>query len=243
MTEGHVRLLDRRRAYGKLVDRSPDTLLDWEDRAMTVLSLRLLTNYYAGAPIDRQLPIPHGGFLLGELSVKTHIRDRHFVEQEQHRTVVSLVSGAKGFQYNSNNEETELEPLEGARVETEHINGGSVHRLYFLTEPLDLGEVHRFGFIEHPRTPSPAHSPAPNQDKAGQSFETPTLRYRQEVKFEGDAPEMLWSYQNLSLLERPGQPTPGHELKLNSRRFAGQTFSQLYGGLYSGIAWRWSHAT
>lgn len=236
-TDGITSLGARRRAYGELVQRTPDTLLDWENRALTALSLRLLTNYYAGAPVDSKLPIPHGGFLMGELRIHTKLRDRRFVEQEQSRAGVSLVSGARGFQYNSNNEETELDNLEGVRVETEHFNGGSVHRLYF-PEPLALGQLARFRFVERPHKPD-TRKPVPPEDKAGQSFETPTLRYHQRVTFEGAAPAVLWAYNNLSLLERPGGPSPERELHLDGNGSVSHGFSQLYGGLYSGIAWRW----
>lgn len=89
----------RREAHAVRVGRAPYTVAEWEDRALDELALRLLTSYYAGSATPAQLHVPHGGFLLRRLEVRTLIRDRRFVESRQVREVVSLVDGAKGFVY------------------------------------------------------------------------------------------------------------------------------------------------
>lgn len=233
VTRGLPTLTARRVAYAAEIGRTPDTLLDWENEAITDVALRLLTNYYAGAPIDRQLPMPHGGLLQGELTVTSRYEEGVFVEQDQARTIISLVEGARGFQYNSN-VPTALTVVAGATVETEYVNGGSVHILRF-PRPLALGQPHRFSFRERVQTGYAEEPQVSGVDFAGQSFETPTLRYLQNVEFKGWAPTKIWAYKNLSRQQRPGSPSDSKDLQGQSSVSA--SFAHLYGGLHTGIGW------
>jgi hypothetical protein len=57
----------------------------------------------------------------------------------------------------------------------------------------------------------------------------------------------FWSWLDISLnkkaklsrIERPGEPTDKNPLQINKDGIAEKEFTQLYGGLHSGIAWRW----
>jgi hypothetical protein len=226
-------LKDRRAKYGKQVKRKYDTLADREAAAIEELAIRLLTAYYSGAPLPAELPMPHGGFLLDYLFVTTLIQDHRFVEHQQVRRVISLVKGAKGFEYQSN-ERTQIIPIDGIKVETRYVKNGSIHRFLF-PEPLRRGQTHKFSFQEILEEPGPES----NEDFAGQSFETPTLTYRQKVVFKGDKPPILWTYDKLSRIERPGEPTDENCMEISEDGSIQKEFTQLYGGLHSGIAWRW----
>jgi hypothetical protein len=226
-------LKDRRAKYGKLVKRKYDTLSDREVSAIKELAIRLLTAYYSGAPLPAELPLPHGGFLIDYLYITTVIQDRRFIEHQQTRRVISLVQGAKGFEYQSS-EHTRVISLDGVEVETRHIKNSAIHKLLFPV-PLKRGQPHKFSFKEILDKPEPEL----DEDFAGQSFETPTLIYKQAVVFKGDIPHIIWAYDKLSRFVRPGEPTNENSLEISEDRSVQKEFTQLYGGLHSGIAWRW----
>ena len=174
------------------------------------------------------------------LVVTTIYRDRRFTEHQQRRRIISLVNGADTFKYVSSNESgsarTVLLDPRGCTVETEYVPGGSVHVLGF--PELKRGDDHEFGFREMVEA-SEADEDRPLSDFAGQSFETPTLLYGQEVVFLGDKPPIIWAYQNLSRVERPGTPEKNEVLQFDNSDSLRKEFRHLYGGLFSGIAWRW----
>ncbi len=224
-------LKDRRAAYAASVGRAPDTLKDWEDQALHELALRLLSSYYAGAPTPDQLPIPHGGYLMRRLNVLCLIQDRRFVESRQERTVIPLVDGAPHFVYGTYSPTT-----------LHDVEGGTLHCIDF-DPPLRRGPHHTFSFRE--RVPDTEPEPDFDEDFSGQSFESPALRYRVEVHFLGEQPAVVWGYDKLSRIERPGEPENGVSVDLQvSGRPDGTSgctveFADLYGGLCAGAAWRW----
>jgi hypothetical protein len=229
-------LKERREKYGEKVKRKYDTLVDREAAAIEELAIRLLNVYYSGAPLPSELPMPHGGYLMDYLFVKTIIQDCQFVMHEQKRKVISLVNGAKGFEYHSN-EHTTIISIEGLIVETKYVKNGSIHSLRFPA-PLQRGQTHKFSFQEILEKQA-VQELENEEDFAGQSFETPTLIYRQEVVFKGIKPTILWAYDKFSRIERPGEPVDENRLEINEDGSIQKEFFQLYGGLHSGIAWRW----
>lgn len=233
-------LKDRRQAYAASVGRSVDTIRDWEDRVIDILALRLLTRHYASSPTPAEFPIPHGGYLIRDLEVICVIKDRRFAESRQTRTVVALVDGAQTFDYGTYSP-TELSDLIGAEVEIRReVPGGTVHRLRF-PQSLSVGDLHTFSFRE--RIPTAADDgEAPDRDFSGQTFESPALRYVTAVQFSGDQPKVIWAYDKLSRIVRPGEPEEGLILALSESGQLRAEFFECYGGLASGVAWRWSDA-
>lgn len=230
-------LKERRAAFAALIGRSPYTVREHEDRALEELALRLLSGYFPSAAVP-EVRLPHGGLLLARLDVTTHIQDLHYQHDRQVRRVISLVDAASEFVYGSYSP-TILTDVNGATVTTEQHPGGTIHRLRF-DPPLARGRHHEFAFTQTlPETDGPAGDP-PSPDFAGQTFETSCLEYRQAVAFEGRQPGLVWAYDKLSRIERPGRP---HTL-LTAHGDADtgvfeveQTFLDLYGGLASGVAW------
>lgn len=232
-------LRDRRAVYAAAVNRKPDTVRDWEDEAIDELALRLLTAFYAGAPTPDKLPIPHGGFLIRSMTVLTVMRDRRFFESQQTRELISLVDGARGFIYGTYSPTVLSDPQHCTVRLSKTTPNGVLHEVMF-PKPLQRGQRHMFSFRE--RVPDEAMEPEPPlADFAGQTFESPTLRYRQEVAFLGERPAVVWSYDKLSRIERPGEPSEDNTIPLegDSRIVAAQ-FYELYGGLCAGVAWRWA---
>jgi len=55
----------------------------------------------------------------------------------------------------------------------------------------------------------------------------------------GDKPKLIWHYAQLSMFERPGQPSKDRLLNLGGGSDVRVEWNDLYGGLFSGIAWEW----
>lgn len=230
---------ERRRRYAAAVGRRPNTVLEWENSAIEELALVLITSYYAGAETPSGLVIPHGGFLIENLHVVTVIRDRSVFESHQTRTIISLVDGAAGFRYGTYSP-TELSHVTGATADPpEQHEGGTMHTLRF-PRTLRRGEAWTFSFREHVPDGAPDGAVEADVHFSGQTFESPTLEYLDEVCFLGETPSVAWSYDKLSRIERPGLPGESNALGSNASALVSARFSELYGGLCSGIAWRWN---
>ncbi|MET8364113.1 hypothetical protein ABZU53_11145 [Micromonospora sp. NPDC005194] len=228
---------DRRVVYGKSIGRKLDAVRDWESRAIDVLALRLTSRFYAGAPTPADFPVPHGGFLIRDLEVVCIIKDRRFVESRQRRAVISLVEGEATFDYGTYSS-TELSDVVGAELEfSRRLPGGTIHRLK-LQDPAAIGELHQFSFRERVPEGEEDHQTAPGIDFSGQTFESPTLAYRVGVQFIGEQPEIVWGYDKLSRIARPGEPDGGILIPVEDGKVSAEFF-QCYGGLASGVAWRW----
>lgn len=229
-------LKERRALFARSVSRSPDAVRIWEDRAIEEVALRLLSQFWAGAPLPDELPIPHGGLLLTELTTTYLYRDRLFVESQQRRALISLVDGAAGFQYGTYTP-TELFDVRGGSVETRHVRSGTLHTIHF-PRALRRAQQHVFSFRERVVVVDEAATETPEEDRAGQTFESPTLHYRVEACFLGELPPTVWAYDKLSSIERPGEPEQGVPV-MPAGNIISAEFADLYGGLASGIAWRW----
>jgi hypothetical protein len=231
-----VSLKERREKYGEKVKRKYDTLVDREAAAIKELAIRLLSAFYSGAPLPAELPLPHGVYLIDYIYVKTIMQDRQFVMHEQTRKVIALADNAYGFEYH-NNERTKIIPIEGLAIVTKYVRSGSVH-IFRFPKPLQRGQTHQFSFQEIREIPK-IEEFENGEDFAGQSFETPTLKYEQEVVFIGEKPKIIWGYDKLSRIVRPGEPADVNKLEIDEDGSVKKDFFQLYGGFHSGIAWRW----
>lgn len=237
--ENILTLKERREKYGKIVHRKKDTLNKRERMAISDLAPILLNAYYAGAPLSSDFAIPHTGLLMEYLHIATVIVDGDFQKHIQERRIISLVDtpqGKKdGFAYHSRSK-TDVKPLFGiSEVRTEHVENGSLHTLVF-SEQLRRNRAYKLAFEE---IISPENDNKKENNFAGQSFETPTLEYKQQIIFKGKIPKKVWYYKNVSDIERPGKPTSKNRLDINNHGVVEVELKQLYGGLRSGIAWEW----
>ena len=71
------------------------------------------------------------------------------------------------------------------------------------------------------------------------AFYLPAMSSHMEILFLGEKPEYLWHYTQLPLYERPGQPHHENRLALTGGSAVSAEWKDLYGGLFSGIAWKW----
>lgn len=75
------------------------------------------------------------------------------------------------------------------------------------------------------------------------AFHERTLEARFEVIFLGEKPEVVCYFTGLTGMQRPGGAVPGRLLSPVDGTTASVRLNDLYGGLYSGIAWEWGERT
>jgi hypothetical protein len=71
------------------------------------------------------------------------------------------------------------------------------------------------------------------------AFHEPTLEAKFELIFIGEKPQVIWQYDHLAMYERPGVPAKEQLLDLGDTSVVQANFTDLYGGLFSGVAWKW----
>ena len=71
------------------------------------------------------------------------------------------------------------------------------------------------------------------------AFHDPARFATFEAKFVGEAPSAVWKVDRLTSVALPGVVTPSTGLQIGSEAIVIAQFRDLYGGLYSGIAWDW----
>ena len=230
-------IFERRNKYGQKIGRKYDTLADREQAAIQELAIRMLMAQWVNAPLPANIPVIHGAFITEFLDVVSIIRDRTLIETRETQKFIVLMDGADSFDY-STNEPSEVKPIEGCEVESHPINNGIKNFLRF-PRPLNRGETHTISFIEI----SPEKGEGGKKAVAVEitrSFSIPTFIYNLEIVFIGQKPTYMWSYNMLSMLERPGIPEEQKQLSFNDGESAIQaSFTHLHAGMYSGVAWKW----
>lgn len=99
---------------------------------------------------------------------------------------------------------------------------GVLHQITF-DRALRRGEQYSFSFRE--RVPEEENAEPPAEDFAGQTFESPTLSYRSEVAYLGDRPGVVWAYDKLSRVERPGEATAENRVHMGDSGLVAAKFT------------------
>jgi hypothetical protein len=231
-----MKLTARREQYGALVKRKTDTLVDRENTAIKELALVLLCNRYTNAPLPASAPAYHNAALEERVEILTIVRDRLWLETRNHFRLIPLIDGAEFLEISSSIPAV-ITPTCDCVTRTKTTPNGLTHR-FIYAEPLKRGKPVDLSFVMNPDV---------SQDKTlnyalleeSRAFHEPTMSFRVEVVFLGEKPEVLWQYKQLPFFTRPGEPTGANLLDSNNSSTVAAEFSDLYGGLFSGIAWRW----
>lgn len=230
-----LRLLkDRRARFAG--DRSTDTVENWENQGIEELRLLLLARQPAIQPKSDTGGLPIGGYAMESLEAIYRYTDGCFTESVQTREVIALVDNADGFIY-ATHVTTELTVVRGGQPAVlDHSPEGWVRYKIMFPKPLVRGESHQFVIRERLAEPETAR---PLEDKISQIFHIPTRTFWVVAEFAGDVPPLAWAFDKLTHFERPGTPTKKNRLWPDGNRLV-KEFNTLYGGLFSGIAWRWT---
>jgi hypothetical protein len=230
-------LSERRKAYGQRVGLKADAVAKHENAAIQELAIQLLTARYTMSPLPFSVDVvPHNAAIHERVEITTLVKDRLWVETREYYRLVLLVSDV-GYLEISSDIPAKIKSTCDYAAKTEPNSGGLRHRFYF-DKPLMRGQVCELSFTMTPdsKLADPDNLVLIEETRA---FHEPTIAARFEVVFMGQKPSVIWQYDHLAMYERPGKPIRQQLLETTNGSTVIADFTDLYGGMYSGVAWKW----
>ena len=233
-TEGITYLKDRRRHYGDRHGIKIEAVADRETPALDDLRKQLVTGWYPKSPSGFAIPQSHNGFIQQAAGVLTIIRNREWHETREYHRLIAAFDEADFIAISSSFPGRPI-PEGDFRVDTTRIGESYTHR-FFYKEPMRRGETYdlKFRLVPDPDLGTPGAL-----TEESRAFHEPTRFASFQAVFLGDMPRSIWSYGGLTFFERPGNPSIGDALDVSEKQGVKAVFHDLYGGLFSGIAWEW----
>lgn len=233
-TEGLRYLKDRRGYYGAKHNIKIEAVADRELLALDSLRKQLVTGWYSKSPTGFQVPQSHNGFIQQSVTIATVVRNRAWQETREHYRLIAAFDEAD---YISISTSFAGRPIaEGDfTVRTERIGSSFTHQ-FWHKEPMRRGRTYdlKYRLIADPELGEPGAL-----TETSRAFHEPTRLASFWTVFVGDKPQQIWSYHGLSFFERPGNPSVGRPLQIGAQPGVKAEYCDLYGGLFSGIAWEW----
>ena len=227
-------LKNRREIYGIKTGRKPDTVSDYENSAIHELAIYLMSARYAQSPLPDSVPAMHSTAIHERTNVITLVRDRRWIETRESFRTIPLIDGVEYFEISSDIP-ARITALSDIVVSSEATGSWLQHRFYFK-EPLIRGKPADLNFIMQPDGTRDEELVLKEETRA---YHLPTIHGGMEVMFLGEKPKLLWHYTQMPLFERPGKPTKERLLDFRGGSTVRVEWDDLYGGLFSGIAWAW----
>ncbi len=255
-------LAARRDAVGRALGLSREAIADRDAQAVERLLHQLVTGWYPTSPIGIRIPESHNGIVQHHVHVATVVNNRkHELTHHRYRFMATF-DGAEYLAVAGDHEALVSVTTGDFTVRLRPAARGTLYQ-FWHAEPLRRGKVYDLGFIV--RNPDVANDPYWLTEES-LAFHEPTRLATFEVQFKGDVPASIWHFRGLTASERPGKPTDQNRLtpggvsrdestptrsetkRSRSGRAAIPTFrpnqaatqlSDLYGGLYAGVAWSW----
>jgi hypothetical protein len=234
---GIALLQDRRAVVAEKMGVQPATIADWEGPALEHLRTQLTTGWYPLSPVALRVPMAHNGLIQEFVSVQAKFVNRSWLETREHyRFVVAF--DELDYIAISRSTPGPAVPGEGFTVESTQVRDSYSHR-FFSPVPMRRGQAHdlRFTMLPDPdRDPESADELVVEESRA---FHEPTRFASFTVDFDLELPRTIWAFTGSTYFERPGEPEPNQRLTADKNGTVKATFRELYGGLFSGIAWEW----
>lgn len=229
-------LKERRTLHGSL----QDPVIGWEavaDRAEVAIDelvAVLISGRYPKSPIPTRIAESHSGVAIYSMSVHTIVRDRRHEETRYRFQLVGLADGVDYFGIDTVSPNVPHVISEDFTLQMKFYDEG--YQLQFWpTEPMKRGQTYDLRyFIRNPHRSEEAALTAEHM-----AFHEPTRFATFAVSFIGETPKKIWRVDRLTGIAAPGEPTHESSLQLDTHQTASTQFSDLYGGLHSGIAWDW----
>ena len=233
-TEGMTYLKDRRRCYGDKHGIKVEAVADREESAMDNLRKQLVTGWYPKSPTGFTVPQSHNGFVQQAARILTVVRNRAWQENREWHQLIAAFDEADFISISSSYPGRPI-PEGDFTVTTKRIGESFTHQFRYK-EPMRRGETYnlKFRIVADPELGSPGAL-----TEHSQAFHEPTRFASFGALFIGDRSAIIWSYRGLTYFVRPGTPNIGQALEFGDEPGVKVEFHDLYGGLYSGIAWEW----
>ena len=233
-TDGANLLKQRRRVYGERHGIKVEAVADREDAALDNLRKQLVTGWYPKSPAGFPVPESHNGFVQQEAAILTIIKNRAWHETREYYRLIAAFDEADFIAISSSFPGRPI--AEGDfTVRTVRIGESFTHR-FFYKEPMRRGETYELKFRI---VPDPEFGERGALTETSRAFHEPTRFATFQSVFIGEKPGKIWSYWGLTFFERPGNLKTGEQLEFNDESVVMAVFYDLYGGLFSGIAWEW----
>lgn len=229
-------LRQRRELHGSLQDPviGREAVADRAEMAIAELVVVLTSGRYPKSPIPTRIAESHSGVAIYSMGIHTIVRDRRHEETRYRFQLVGLADGVDYFGIDTDNPNVPRVISDGFSLQMKFYEQG--YQLQFWPdEPMTRGKTYDLRyFIRNPRRSEDALLTAEHM-----AFHEPTRFATFIVTFIGEKPRMVWRVDRLTSIAAPGEPTRQTDLQLDAKQTARTEFSDLYGGLHSGIAWEW----
>ena len=234
---GIRQLSARRKVYGLTAGLKTDAVAKHENAAIEELAVQLLSADYTMSPLPFSSRVmPHNACLHEYIEINTIVENKLWKETKELYKIVFLVSNVGWLDISSDIPAIVTSTCD-VRAETEPSSNGLRHRFHF--DRLKMrGQATTLSFTMTPDT-TLANLNDLILIEETRAFHEPTVKSKFAVTFIGQTPKTIWQYDHLAYFDRPGQPSKQQLLTLNSHNTAEANFTDLYGGMYSGVAWKW----
>lgn len=226
------RIDERRRTFGVTIGKGPDTVENSENEAIKHLAVQLLTGWYPASPLVMRVPELHNGVVNESISMQIVVNDGYWQETREEYRFLAVFDEADYIAISSSTPAV-IEPMNGFQVKTERIGQSYTHK-FFAPTPMKRGETYTLAFRSLP-IPGDVDARVMETSRA---FHERTLAASFDAIFLGQQPERIWSFTGLTYFERPGLPERGSKPESRGNHHWA-SYHDLYGGLFSGIAWQW----
>jgi hypothetical protein len=230
-----LRLLsERRESYGQTIGRGTETVADLEPPALEHLQAQLVSGWYPLSPLAIRVPASHNGAIFESIDVRLVVKDKKWHETRENYRFLAAFDEADYLGISMSYSGLPEPICDDFTVRTVR-KGDSFSHQFWHKEPMRRGSFYDLRFR---LAPEAEDDDPENVIETCRAFHEPTRSASFEAVFLGDSPRLIWQYERLSYFERPGEPTAQQLLRLDGNSVRVR-FTNVYGGLFHGIAWRW----
>ena len=233
-TEKIFGLPDRYVHYGSKVNLKIDTVRKQVAAALENLRNQLTTGWYPKSPLPFRIPESHNGIVNEIVYVQTIVRDMKWQETRERYRFVTTFDEAD-FLGITSTQEGLVETVGDFTAKRTRV-GDYFEDRFFSKEPMHRGQAYDLMFR---RLPEPDMDDPYVLVGEWRGFHEPTRAAVFDVAFLGQTPQRIWEFTGLTHLQAPGEPNQKQILKIDKNQLVRTRFHDLYGGLFSGIAWEW----
>lgn len=243
-TEGVAGLEQRRQIHGARIGTSKFIVASREEPALRHLHSRLVTGTYAQSPLVLHVPEMHGGIIYEAVSILVIVENRKWRETREYYRFANMTDDLQFVTVSRSHEGRAIsQPGGDFKVNTRPVEGAGYNDHFWhldqartKTEAMIRGEIYDLRFTVQSERSSDEQEPV---KLASCAFHDRTLLVSIQVGFVGDKPRSLWKFERVSPFARLSSANEHNTIDLNDQGVATLRLRDVYGGLFSGIAWEW----
>ena len=220
--------------YGARVGLKIDAVRRQVAKALELLRNQLTTGWYPKSPLPFRIPESHNGVINEVVLVQTIVRNENWQETREHYRFVAAFDEADYLAIST--DQAGLVEAAGDFSVNRRQLGDHYEDRFSYKEPMRRGRAYDLRFRRRPETDVAVPMVLVGEWRA---FHEPTRIAVFEVAFLGRLPVRVWRFSGLTHLQAPGEPSADEILEVSVTSVARARFVDLYGGLFSGIAWEW----